>query len=153
MKLETKVPAKSTFNRNHFKCVCVCVCACCVRVCFQAALWFALPRRIRCWFWLVLRAVGRESWPTGCVRIWGNTLPTGQCRISQFENWHGLSRWVEPHWRLRLRPQNLPHHKGALLWRGEWRRLPFRQRGRVSAYDSHGALVFRFNLWSHWQET
>lgn len=45
-----------------------------------------------------------------------------------------------------LHPQNLSHHKGALLWWGEWCWLPFPQRGRVSEYDSHGALVFLLAL-------
>lgn len=44
----------------------------------QAALCLIQTPHIQCWFWLVHKAAGSESWPIGCVRISVNTLPTGQ---------------------------------------------------------------------------
>lgn len=47
-------------------------------VCLQAVPCPVQTLHILCWFWPVLKAVGRESWHTDCVRSSANTLPMGQ---------------------------------------------------------------------------
>lgn len=111
------------------------------------ALFRVQTLRIRCWFWLVLKAVGRESWPTGCARICVNSSPMGlflNIYILELTFLTGTPQVeiINRICTLCLRPQNLSHHKGALLRWAEWCWLPFPQRGRVSEYGSHGALDF-----------
>lgn len=135
------VPVKYIFNVNQFT-VFVCVC-----VCFRGALFRVQTLRIRCWFWLVLKAVGRESWPTDCARSCVNSSPMGlflNIYILELTYLTGTPQVeiINRICTLCLRPQNLSHHKGALLRWAEWCWLPFPQRGRVSEYGSHGALVF-----------
>lgn len=60
---------KYIFNVNQFT-VFVCVC-------FRGALFRVQTLRIRCWFWLVLKAAGRESWPTDCAGICVNSSAMG----------------------------------------------------------------------------
>lgn len=145
---------KYIFNVNQFT-VFVCVC-------FRGALFRVLTLRIRCWFWLVLKAVGRESWPTDCAVICVNSSPTGLfldiyiLELTYLLSWNSPSRNNQPYLHIMFASTESVTPQGGLTTVSRMALITIsstRQSFRVWFTRCVSSLSSPFDLRSKWKKS